>query len=88
MAAFPQRYAIYFADLNSTGALSPTCTESRESPQSLQRAPRSAMAFRSAFPSVVLSGFVLRVFHLEPQRVDLAFGEAIALAQPAGDLLE
>ncbi len=88
MAAFPQRYAIYFADLNPTGALSRTCTESRESPQPLQRAPRSAMAFRSTFPSLALSGFALRVFYLEPQRVDLPFGEAVALAQPAGDLLE
>lgn len=88
MAAFPQRYAIYFANLNPTGALSRRCMESSESPQSLQRTPRSAMAFRPTFPSLTLSGFTSRVFCLEPQRVDLPFGEAVALAQPAGDLLE
>ena len=88
MEAFPQRYAIDFADLNPTGALSRRCMESSESPQPLQRTPRSAMAFRSTFPSLALSGFTSLVFCLEPQRVDLPFGEAVALAQPAGDLLE
>lgn len=88
MAAFPQRYAIYFADLSPTGALSRTCTGSSESPQPLQRARQSGMAFRSTSPSLTLSGFALRVFCLEPQRVGLPFGEAVALAQPAGDLLE